>query len=107
LKSTDVLSVSKEFNKGDSTRKNVFFIFDIPYLNGESLLHEPLETRYSRLDKVIEPVPGTIEILPYKIGRNVEDLMENLTQHLERGEEGNNKHLINDRHHDKKAKVDL
>ena len=58
------------------------------YLNGESLVHLPLESRFTKLHSIINPNPTFVEILPMIKGHTITDLESNLDEIMDKGQEG-------------------
>jgi len=73
--------------KNFSTASVCLVVFDILYLNGQSLLHVPLKERREILEKVVERVPGHVEfshLVKINSQKELDDMMnEMLTKKLE------------------------
>ena len=69
-------------------RRICYFVFDVLYLNGTCLINEPLETRFSKLNQIIQDKPTFVEILPMLPGHTLEDLEQSLDVSMEKGQEG-------------------
>lgn len=64
-----------------------FFVFDILYVNGKSLLDEPYFKRREELAKVVES-GKLIQVVKYKISESAEEIDEEMKKELGEGLEG-------------------
>ncbi|KAI8611855.1 ATP dependent DNA ligase domain-containing protein [Chytriomyces sp. MP71] len=87
----------------NATSKPVYIVFDILFLNGESLLESPLNARYQLLQKVLRDRPGKVEVLKHVEGSSTEDVVRALDVSMVNHEEGiviknpEGSYLMNDR----------
>ncbi|KAJ3008763.1 DNA ligase (ATP) [Thoreauomyces humboldtii] len=83
-------SASNEVRKlGINAKLRVCFIaFDVVYLNGKSLLDQPLKNRYEVLLKVFKEKKTYFELNPHQEGRTIQDLTAALDKRMEHMEEG-------------------
>ncbi|KAJ3020801.1 DNA ligase (ATP) [Thoreauomyces humboldtii] len=83
-------SASNEVRKlGINAKLRVCFIaFDVVYLNGKSLLDQPLKNRYKVLLKVFKEKKTYFELNPHQEGRTIQDLTAALDKRMEHMEEG-------------------
>lgn len=65
-----------------------YFVFDILYYNGESLIQEPFEKRRSILEKIIKESNKTILISPQIVTDNAETLRKYHHEQIAKGLEG-------------------
>ncbi|KAI8803243.1 ATP dependent DNA ligase domain-containing protein [Cladochytrium replicatum] len=65
-----------------------YVVFDVLYLNGRTLVSEPLADRIDLLKKVLTPRQTFLEILPFEEANSAEDIATALNQHMVRQEEG-------------------
>ncbi|RHZ76968.1 hypothetical protein Glove_187g70 [Diversispora epigaea] len=52
----------------------LFVVFDVVYINGKTILDQPLEKRHSWLKSLITDKPGHIKVLEHKYGNETSDL---------------------------------
>ncbi|KND05166.1 DNA ligase I, ATP-dependent (dnl1) [Spizellomyces punctatus DAOM BR117] len=65
-----------------------FVVFDIVYLNNQSLVDQTLKDRRAYLHRIIKEKETFLEILPHEEASTVEDVINHLGQRIDRSEEG-------------------
>jgi DNA ligase-4 len=65
-----------------------YCIFDIVFLNGESLVQLPLNRRREMLKSIIDPKPTMLEVVPHTPAANVKSILTALDDSLRKGFEG-------------------
>ncbi|KAI9208259.1 ATP dependent DNA ligase domain-containing protein [Polychytrium aggregatum] len=74
---------------GFQARKHpCFFVFDLVYLNGTSIVDQPLSQRRGFIQKIIRPRESWIEVLPHTPVASAEEVIEQLDLRMMCQEEG-------------------
>ncbi|CDO93444.1 unnamed protein product [Kluyveromyces dobzhanskii CBS 2104] len=68
--------------------KPLFVAFDLVYLNGKSLTNLDIKRRKTYLNKILEPVERSVEIIQYTKATNANEIKESLEQAISMGSEG-------------------
>ncbi|KAJ3103023.1 DNA ligase (ATP) [Phlyctochytrium planicorne] len=66
----------------DAKSRPCFIVFDLLYVNGESLMSSSLKNRFKLLKQMIEPKKTFIEILDFQEGRTTADVIEGLDKRM-------------------------
>ncbi|KAF8535080.1 ATP dependent DNA ligase domain-containing protein [Trichophaea hybrida] len=75
-------------NPYGNQHRPVYRVFDILYLNGQSLLHYSLEDRRRALDSVVKNVYRRLEIHPYLVATTVDEIESELRKVIAASSEG-------------------
>ncbi|XP_070569622.1 DNA ligase 4-like [Ptychodera flava] len=74
--------------KEDETLQTCFCVFDCLLFNDKNLANYPLHERLQYLQRVFDPVPGRLYLVPRKDASTREDVIQALNDAIERREEG-------------------